>query len=305
MRSSRREVMPSLVNTLPRCHSTVRALRNSCGPDLGVGATLAARRAICASCGVSSAWVSRSACDRLAGGQQLARGAVGEGLGAHRGEQLVRGAELLPRVDPPALAAQPLAVEQVGAGEVVRSGCRPAGRSPRGTGSAASPVLSSARDRRSMPRAQSVGLAAVVAASRANARRRRRAGRAAAASTSSWSVRCRGPRGRARVGLPGGDEGPVVAPRPLWRATRPHSASSTACPAPGATACSTTASMTASPRASPPRQAARQPRRRARTGCPVASRPLCLVDEQDAAARGRHAKMAISPRGCEREREQP
>ena len=31
-RSSRRELIPSLVNTLPRCHSTVRALRNSWAP---------------------------------------------------------------------------------------------------------------------------------------------------------------------------------------------------------------------------------------------------------------------------------
>src|SRR5262245_10561401 len=55
---------------------------------------------------------------RLAGGQQLAAGALGEALGPHRREHLVRRAQLLARVHPPLLAAQPLAVEQPGAGEV-------------------------------------------------------------------------------------------------------------------------------------------------------------------------------------------
>ena len=55
---------------------------------------------------------------RLAGGEQLARGALGERLGAHRREQLVRGAQRLARVDPPVLAAQPLAVEEMRAGEI-------------------------------------------------------------------------------------------------------------------------------------------------------------------------------------------
>jgi hypothetical protein len=34
-RSCRRELIPSLVNTLRRCHSTVGALRNSCAPPTG------------------------------------------------------------------------------------------------------------------------------------------------------------------------------------------------------------------------------------------------------------------------------
>ena len=54
---------------------------------------------------------------RLAGGQQLAAGALGERLHAHLGEHLVRGAQLLAGVDAAVLAAQPLAVEQVRAGE--------------------------------------------------------------------------------------------------------------------------------------------------------------------------------------------
>src|ERR1700677_5414515 len=50
----------------------------------------------------------------LAGGLQLTFGARGEGARPHRGEQLARGPELLARVDPPVLAPEPLAVEQVG-----------------------------------------------------------------------------------------------------------------------------------------------------------------------------------------------
>jgi hypothetical protein len=44
----------------------------------------------------------------LAGGQELAPGAVGEGLDPHHGEHLVGGAQLLARVDAPALAPQRL-----------------------------------------------------------------------------------------------------------------------------------------------------------------------------------------------------
>src|SRR5580693_8348099 len=58
--------------------------------------------------------------DRLPGGQQLAAGPLGERLHADRVEHLVRGAKLRPRVGPPALATQPLTVEQVRAGELRR-----------------------------------------------------------------------------------------------------------------------------------------------------------------------------------------
>ena len=54
----------------------------------------------------------------LAGGQQLAPGALGERLDAHRVQHVVGGAQLLARVDAAALAAQPLAVEQMAAGEL-------------------------------------------------------------------------------------------------------------------------------------------------------------------------------------------
>src|SRR5258705_9371808 len=56
--------------------------------------------------------------DGLAGGPQLAAGPVGERLHADLGGHLVRGAQLRPRVGPPALAAQPLAVDQVRAGKL-------------------------------------------------------------------------------------------------------------------------------------------------------------------------------------------
>ena len=53
----------------------------------------------------------------LAGGPQLAAGPFGERLHADRVEHVVRGAQLRPRVGPAPLAAQPLAVEQVRAGQ--------------------------------------------------------------------------------------------------------------------------------------------------------------------------------------------
>src|SRR3954452_6870740 len=50
----------------------------------------------------------------LAGGQQLTLGAPGERLGAHGREQLERITQLMAGVDAAPLAAQPLAIEQVG-----------------------------------------------------------------------------------------------------------------------------------------------------------------------------------------------
>ena len=54
----------------------------------------------------------------LAGGQQLATGALGEPLRPDAAEHLVGGAQLLAGVDAPVLAAQPFAVQEPGAGEV-------------------------------------------------------------------------------------------------------------------------------------------------------------------------------------------
>ncbi len=50
--------MPSLVNTLRRCHSTVRGLRNSRAPISGFDSPSRASRAICRSCAVSSSRLS-------------------------------------------------------------------------------------------------------------------------------------------------------------------------------------------------------------------------------------------------------
>ena len=49
LRSSRRELTPTLANTLPRCHSTVRALMNSWTPISGLVRPSRASRAISAS----------------------------------------------------------------------------------------------------------------------------------------------------------------------------------------------------------------------------------------------------------------
>ena len=53
----------------------------------------------------------------LAAGAQLARGSFRECVGSHGREHLVRKAQLLAGVDAPVCAAQPLAVEQMGAPE--------------------------------------------------------------------------------------------------------------------------------------------------------------------------------------------
>src|SRR4051794_36717111 len=54
----------------------------------------------------------------LAGGLKLLAGALGERLHADRGHHLVGRAQLVARVDPTVLAAQPLPVEQMRAGEL-------------------------------------------------------------------------------------------------------------------------------------------------------------------------------------------
>jgi hypothetical protein len=53
----------------------------------------------------------------LAGRRQLSPGPRGERLGAHRGEHVAGGAQLAARVDPAALAPEPLTVEQLHPGE--------------------------------------------------------------------------------------------------------------------------------------------------------------------------------------------
>jgi hypothetical protein len=58
--------------------------------------------------------LARAFAHRLAGGQQLASSALGERLGTHATEHLVRGAQMFARVQAPVLAPEPLAAEQVG-----------------------------------------------------------------------------------------------------------------------------------------------------------------------------------------------
>ena len=96
----------------------------------------------------------------LAGREQLAAGALGERLGAEADEHLVGGAELLARVHPPVLTPQPLAVDQVRAAELrpERRAAEPVIAS-RYRASAASPSLTSARERATIPSPQSVPLA--------------------------------------------------------------------------------------------------------------------------------------------------
>ena len=55
---SRRELMPSFVKILRRCHSTVRPDRNSWAPISGLVRPSRARRAMRASCAVSAVVVS-------------------------------------------------------------------------------------------------------------------------------------------------------------------------------------------------------------------------------------------------------
>ena len=111
--------MPSLVNTLRRCHSTVRGLRKSCAPISGFDRPSRASRAICRSCGGQLvARLGGPPAHPLARGQQLAPGTLGERLHADRHEQLVGRAQLCARVDAAILAAQPLPVEEMRACEV-------------------------------------------------------------------------------------------------------------------------------------------------------------------------------------------
>ena len=101
-----REVMSSLVKTLRKWYWTVRGLMNSRAPISGFESPSRASRAICRSWAVSSSRdLHRALADGLAGGQQLAAGAVGERLGPHRGEHLVGRAQVRPGVNPPVLAS--------------------------------------------------------------------------------------------------------------------------------------------------------------------------------------------------------
>src|SRR5690348_17409405 len=89
------------------------------GSDLGVGQAVAGQPAdLGLPGGELGGGLGGALADTLAGGPQLARGPVGEPAGSHGGEHLMRGAQLLAGVDAPVLPAQPLAVQEMGAGEL-------------------------------------------------------------------------------------------------------------------------------------------------------------------------------------------
>ena len=124
VRSSLRELIPSFPNTLRRCHSTVRELRNSWAPISGF---------VCPSGGQARNLhllrrqlverLDRALSHRLAGRQQLAPSALGERVGADVREHRVSDSQLRAGVDATVLTPQPLAVEEMGAGELYPQAC--------------------------------------------------------------------------------------------------------------------------------------------------------------------------------------
>jgi len=109
----------------------VRGLRNSWAAISGFDRPVRARPAIWASSGDEiSARIGGAPAHGPAGGQQLPAGPLRECPHTDHGEHLVRLAQLRARLGPPALTAQPLAVEQVRAGELgtEAGAAQPAGR---------------------------------------------------------------------------------------------------------------------------------------------------------------------------------
>jgi hypothetical protein len=106
--------MPSLVNTLRKCHSTVRALMNSWLPISGIGLAACGEAGdLCFLGGEIEACVNGAFADRLTGCQKFAAGTVGERVGPHAQQQLVGGAQLLAGVDAATSASKPLAVQEL------------------------------------------------------------------------------------------------------------------------------------------------------------------------------------------------
>ena len=117
-RSSLRELIPSFPNTLPRCHSTVRGLRNSWAPIFRVRLPAGGQsRDLRFLRGQLVERLDRALAHCLAGGQQLAVGALGERLQAHVREHRVSDSQLLAGVDAAMLAPQPFAVQEMRAGQ--------------------------------------------------------------------------------------------------------------------------------------------------------------------------------------------
>ena len=168
------ERMPSLANTLRRCHSTVRGLRKSRAPISGFDRPSRASRAICSSCGGQLvARLSGPLAHVLARGQQLAAGALGERLHADR-SRTARGPSAAARGRRRGDARGAATPRRGGARARGRAGvaCAPGGRWLRGTGARRPRPRSAARATRACrPSAQSEPVPSVCSPSRASARR--------------------------------------------------------------------------------------------------------------------------------------
>ena len=116
-RSPLREVMPSFVNTLRKCHSTVRALMIQLGADFWVGSSLQSETGYLLLLGREViARVLSSLADCLARRPQLMEGTFGERQHPDFSEHVVGAAELVSCIHAAVLATQPLTVEQVRTG---------------------------------------------------------------------------------------------------------------------------------------------------------------------------------------------
>ena len=113
--SSRRERIPSLLNTLRRCHSTVRGLRKSRAPISGFERPSRARSSdLPLLCGQIVARLDGPLAGLLARTPEALCALARRTPPSRSPMNMVVGrAQLLARVDPPTLAAQPLAVKQV------------------------------------------------------------------------------------------------------------------------------------------------------------------------------------------------
>ena len=233
----------------------MRGLMNSRLPISGFESPSRASRAIWASWAVRSSRSRQCVFGALSGGQQLALGSRRKRLSTHRAEHLVSGAELLTGVEAPALAAQPFAVEQMGAGKFGADAgtTEPLDRLAVKR-SASWPSLRSARERASMPSAQSVPLGAC------GLRKRRQASAAGPARRHGQQPRSARPTSSARtpspraVCLPAGrGQRVLISPKPVVE----HAPAQ--CDA---------VSPNPSPRAPPRRQSPRSAR-----GCPFTALP--------------------------------
>src|SRR3954447_8776584 len=140
--------------------------------DLGVGQSVARK-----SCDLQLLWsqlvasLGLAPADCLTSGQQLAAGAFRARCHSHLGQHRVRNPQLLTSILAPAAAAQPFAIEQVGARKIrTQLGPLQLVDGLRYRRSACSPSLISARPRASMPSAHLAALPCVSSASSARAR---------------------------------------------------------------------------------------------------------------------------------------